>query len=68
MKSLMVVMPVACVLVVVRAPMVVAFQFAPSNRRITKLEVFAPASTSPATKLNVASYVENVVPLLERVQ
>lgn len=40
----------------------------PLNFLTMKLSVFAPASISPETKLNVASYVVNTVPEFEIVQ
>ncbi len=48
-KSLMAVTPVACVLVAVRVPLVVADHVPPENLRTIKLEVFAPASASVPT-------------------
>ena len=53
-KSLKEVMPVACVLVDVRVPGVVANQFGELNLLTIKLFVFAAASVSPATKWKVA--------------
>src|SRR5438105_15285861 len=53
-KSLKEVIPVAWVLVAVLVPLVVVFHAAPSHRLTMKLAVFAPASRSPAAKLNVA--------------
>src|SRR5437764_3772162 len=67
-KSLNDVTPVAWVLVAVRVPAVVENQFGELNRRTMKFAVVEPASTSPATKLNVGSYVVNAMPELVRVQ
>ena len=67
-KSLNELMPVAWVDVAVLVPFVVVFQDDPSQRCTMKFEVLAPGSTSPATKLNVALYVVNVIPELVSVQ
>jgi hypothetical protein len=67
-KSLNDVMPVACVLVAVRVPVVGADQFGVSYFRTKKLLGFAPPSMSPGTKLNTASAVVKVVPEFVSVQ
>src|SRR6185436_16433561 len=67
-KSLNVVMPVACVLVAVRVPVVGEDQFGASYFRTKKALKFAPPSMSPATKLSTASAVVNVVPEFVSVQ
>ena len=54
-KSPKPVIPVACVLVAVRVPVVVEVQLGALYRRTMKLPVLAPASTSPDTNPNVAA-------------
>ena len=63
-KSPNTVMPLACVEVAVRAPTVVVFQAAPFHVSISKLAVLAPASTSPATNLNIAAADAAPAPLV----
>ena len=67
-KSPNVVIPVACVLVDVRVPTVGALHDDPLNSSTIKLPVFAPASRSALSKVNVALYVVNVMPPLLRTQ
>ena len=67
-KSLNDARPVVCVLVDVRVPVVGDDQFGESNFLMKKLFVFAPASRSVDTKVNVALYVVNAMPLFVSTQ
>ena len=67
-KSPNVATPKAAVVVAVRVPMVGYVQALEAYPPIKKFDVFAPASISPATKVNVGLNVVKVVPLLLIVQ
>ena len=60
--------PEAAVVVAVRVPIVGYVQALEAYLPIKKFDVFAPASISPATKVNVGLNVVKVVPLLLIVQ